>query len=113
MEDIVEKYIIKYSYILGVISLTLALVIRAVDVVAPTMSVIPTKGAGNGIGYKAFVDGTFLFFVTTIASSCYAWSISPSAQQSPSESKWNRQVNNPSELVAGFMNSTGDRGRAK
>jgi hypothetical protein len=98
-----EKYITRWSYHLGVIALVLAVVIRAIDVVAPTMSVIPTKG--DGIGYKAFMDGAFLCFITTIASACYGWVNSQRSQAFPAENAWNRRDGNSDEIARDFVNS--------
>jgi hypothetical protein len=102
-----EKYIIKYSYFMGILALGLALVTRALDVVAPTMNVIHTRG--EGIGYKAFMDGAFLFFVTTIASTCYAWFKSRGLRALAGEDKWKRSVGNPDAVVREFTNTSSAR----
>ncbi len=86
----------KYSYFLGVTSLAMSLVIRVVDVVAPTLSEIPTKG--DGIGYRAFMNGAFLFFVTAIASACYAWFNSQRTQTLQNNIAWNRRVSDRPEM---------------
>ncbi len=66
-----DKFIIKWSHRLGVLALSLALVIRAIDIVNPRFSVIPT--GGDKIGYLAFMHAALLFFITTIATTCYVW----------------------------------------
>ena len=66
-----EKFIINWSYRLGFLFLILTVLARGLDVVAPTMNLIPTKG--DHIGYLAFMHATFLLFGTTIATTCYAW----------------------------------------
>ncbi len=87
----------KYSYILGVISLALSLVIRVVDVVVSNLEhEIPTKG--DGIGYRAFMNGAFLFFVTAIASACYTWVNSQRTQPLQNNNAWNRRVNDRTDM---------------
>jgi len=78
----VDKYIIKWSHRLGVLALALAFVVRAVDIVDPRFSLIPT--GGDNIGYLAFVHAAMLLFLTTIATTCYTWS---SQQESKAASR--------------------------
>jgi hypothetical protein len=103
-----EKYIIKFSYFLGVLALSLALLGRALDVVAPTLNVIHTRG--DSIGYKAFMNGAFLFFVTTIASTCYSWFKSQGLQSLAGEDKWKRNAGNPNTIAPEFVNTTSAHG---
>jgi hypothetical protein len=78
----VDKYIIKWSHRLGVLALALAFFVRAVDIVDPRFSLIPT--GGDNIVYLAFVHAAFLLFLTTIATTCYTWA---SQQESKVASK--------------------------
>ena len=66
-----DKFIIKWSHRSGVLSLGLAFFVRAVDIVDPRFSLIPT--GGDNIGYLAFVHAAVLLFLTTIATTCYTW----------------------------------------
>ncbi|HLJ24933.1 MAG TPA: hypothetical protein VKT71_12545 [Candidatus Acidoferrales bacterium] len=77
-----DRYIIKWSHRLGVLALGLAFFVRAVDIVDPRFSLIPT--GGDNIGYLAFVHAAVLLFLTTIATTCYTWA---SQQESKAESK--------------------------
>ncbi len=65
-----EKHIIRWSYWLGIVSVVLAFVTRALNVLGV---VTLFRGRGNAIGYHTFLDGALLFFVATIATSSYAW----------------------------------------
>lgn len=65
-----EKQIIQWSYWLGVVSFVLALVTRALNVLGVAQLIM---GRGNPIGYRSFLDGAVLFFLTAIATSSYAW----------------------------------------
>ncbi len=78
-----EKYIIKWSYMAGVLALSLAFLVRGIDLVNPHLSLIRT--GGDSIGYLAFMHAAFLLFVTTIAATCYAWFKAQSAQASAPE----------------------------
>lgn len=103
-----EKHIIRWSYFLGVLALALALVTRAMDVVAPSMNVIRTRG--DSIGYRAFMNGALLFFITTIASACYAWFKSQSSQLLLGEDAWSRHKTNPQEIAGDLV--SGDSSQA-
>jgi hypothetical protein len=61
-----EKYILRWSYWLGVISVALALVWRVVVVLAGRLEI---RGLDYMTGYKAGV----LFLLVAIATTCYAW----------------------------------------
>ena len=65
-----EKHIIQWSYWLGVVCVVLALVTRALNVLGVASLVL---GRGNPIGYRSFLDGALLFFLTAIATASYAW----------------------------------------
>jgi len=61
-----EKYILRWSYWLGVISFGIALVWRVVVVLAGRLEI---RGLDYMTGYKAAV----LFLLVAIATACYAW----------------------------------------
>ncbi|HEY2645610.1 MAG TPA: hypothetical protein VGI34_01490 [Candidatus Acidoferrales bacterium] len=100
-----EKYMIKGSYVLGCISLGMALLTRAIDVVNPRFSVIPTTT--DGIGYRAFMNGALLFFITTVASSCYAWFNSKKSEDLAGKEEWNRADGNPVEIARSLVSGNG------
>jgi hypothetical protein len=66
-----KKHIIRYSYWLGVLSFLLALLTRALDILGLPLGNIVTKG--NAVGYRTFLDGSLLFFLTAIATASYVW----------------------------------------
>jgi hypothetical protein len=66
-----EKHIIKWSYWLGISSVALAFLARAVNILGPDSLHFATKG--NPVGYHSFLDGAVLFFLTTIATASYSW----------------------------------------
>jgi hypothetical protein len=68
----VEKHILRWSYWLGVASILLALLTRALDVFGAFPVVL--RGQGDPISFHTFLNGTLIFFLAAIASSCYAWS---------------------------------------
>jgi hypothetical protein len=67
-----EKHIIRYSYWLGVLSVLLALLMRVFNILGLwSLAVISTRGAS--IGYRTFLNGAVLFFLTAIATASYVW----------------------------------------
>jgi hypothetical protein len=68
---IVEKLIARWSYWLGIACLIIAVVWRVLNAFGLLLpiSFIP----GHSIWYLSFFNGSILFFVTTIATACYAW----------------------------------------
>jgi hypothetical protein len=74
----VDKYIIKWSHRMGLVALAMSLMARAIDAINPRLSLIPTTT--DHIGYLAFMHAAFLFFMTTIATTCYVWFNAHSSQ---------------------------------
>jgi hypothetical protein len=66
-----EKRIAQLSYWLGVVCLLIAVVWRIVVAFGRLGSV--TIVAGHTLWYISFFDGSILFFLTTVATACYAW----------------------------------------
>ena len=66
-----KKYIIMWSYRLGFACVVLALVTRGLNALGLSVAEVSTRG--NSIGYRSFLDGAFLFFLTAIATANYAW----------------------------------------
>ena len=73
-----EKLIITYSYWLGILSALLALLTRGLNILGLVVAGIGTRG--NAIGYRTFLDGSTLFFLTAIATASYVWFKSQKAQ---------------------------------
>lgn len=65
-----EKYIIKWSYWLVILSVVLAFLARAVNILGPDSLHFLTKG--NPVGYHSFLDGAVLLFLTAIATASYS-----------------------------------------
>ena len=63
-----EKQVIRWSYLLGVICVVLAVLFRAANAMG-WMGDIHT--AGSSIGYMSFLKGAVLFLLTSIATSGY------------------------------------------
>ena len=63
-----EKHILRWSYVLGVICVALALVFRALDALAWFG---PIRTMGGSVGYMSFLKGALLFLLTSIATSAY------------------------------------------
>lgn len=64
-----EKQLSAIGYWLGIISLVLALIFRALTVLNKIPPFLGAPG-GNALSYKSFMDGAALFFLLTIASWC-------------------------------------------
>ena len=62
-----EKYILRWSYWLGVISLAVALVWRVVIVLAGHVLEM------RGITYMSAFKAGLLFLSVAVATTCYAW----------------------------------------
>ena len=67
----IKKYIIMWSYRLGIACVVLALVTRGLDAFGLPIAEVSTSG--NAIGYRSFLDGALMFFVTAIATASYVW----------------------------------------
>jgi hypothetical protein len=67
---VVEKHIIRTSFWLGSICAVLAVVARALDVLGINTLNFSTRG--SEIGYHTFMDGTFFFYLISIAMTTYA-----------------------------------------
>lgn len=106
-----EKHITKWSYLFGVVALGIAVILRAVDIVNPNISEFSTRGAG--IGYKAFMDGAVLFFITTIASTCYSWSKSQRSQAMVFENRKEQRVRIQGEMMTEFANGQASQENAE
>ena len=61
-----EKQIVPYTYWLGVISMAVALVWRALNAVG-------LKGMVMTITYMTFYKGAVLFFLMAVATTSYSW----------------------------------------
>lgn len=61
----VEKYILRWSYWLGVISVVVALVWRVVDVLVGGFGL-------RGLGYMSAYKAGVLFLLVAVATACYA-----------------------------------------
>ena len=99
-----EKYTVQWSYRLGMVSLVLAVLTRGIDIVAPSMNVIPTNG--DSIGYNAFVHGAMLCFGTTIATTCYVWFNAQEARLRQVESIEKRHAYTPEEILRELVQSS-------
>jgi hypothetical protein len=66
-----EKQIMRLSYWLCLLCAVLALITRCL--IALNFPATLFLGRPGAIGYHAFVDGVTLFFMTTVATACYAW----------------------------------------
>ena len=64
-----EKHIIGWSYWLGMVSLVLGFITRALNFLGTFPGV--TGRGGQPITYQTFLDGAFLLFLTAIATWCY------------------------------------------
>jgi hypothetical protein len=66
-----EKHIMRLSYGLCLLCAVLALIARALTALSLPSVIFP--GNPNGVGYHSFMDGVILFFMTTVATACFAW----------------------------------------
>jgi len=65
-----EKLIARLTYWLGIACLVIAVVWRIVNVFRSWQSSAATAGP---VGHLAFMHGSILFLVATIATACYVW----------------------------------------
>jgi len=65
-----EKLIARLTYWLGIACLVIAVIWRIVNFFRTMQS---PPGAGGPISHLAFMHGSVLFLVATIATACYAW----------------------------------------
>lgn len=71
-----EKLIARWSYWLGMACLVIAVIWKIVDVFRSWHSSAAAAGAAataGPIGHAAFMHGSILFLVATIATACYVW----------------------------------------
>jgi hypothetical protein len=66
-----EKIIARWSYWLGIACLVITLIWRAVNALGFWLPLNVTPG--HTIWYLSFFHASILFFVATIATTCYAW----------------------------------------
>jgi hypothetical protein len=66
-----EKSIARLSFWLGIGCLVIAVIWRAMNALGMLLPVTVTPG--HTVWYLSFFHGSILFFVATIAASCYAW----------------------------------------
>jgi hypothetical protein len=66
-----EKLIARWSYWLGMACLVIAVIWRIVSIFRSWQ---PSTSVGAGpIGHLAFMHGSILFLVATIATTCHIW----------------------------------------
>ncbi len=65
-----QRHIIRGSFWLGSVCATLALIARALDIFGINTLNFSTKG--SEIGYHTFMDGSFLFYLISIALAAYS-----------------------------------------
>jgi hypothetical protein len=66
-----EKHVMRLSYGLCLLCAVLALVARTLAALGLPSTIFP--GSPTGVGYHGFMDGVILFFMTTVATACFAW----------------------------------------
>ena len=66
-----EKQIGRYSYWLGIACLVIAVVWRILNAFGLWLPVNVTPG--HTVWYLSFFHGSILFFVATIATTCFTW----------------------------------------
>jgi hypothetical protein len=67
-----EKHIMRLSYGLCLLSAVLALITRCLMALSIPAQIF-TRSANSAIGYHAFVDGVFLFCMTSLTTAAYVW----------------------------------------
>jgi hypothetical protein len=65
-----EKLIASWTYWLGIACLVIAVVWRIANIFRSWQT---SAASGGSIGHLAFMHGSILFLITTIATACYAW----------------------------------------
>ena len=63
-----EKQLIRWSFLLGVVCVVVAVLLRGLDALG-ILSALSTRG--TAISYMSFVKGALLFLLTSIATSSY------------------------------------------
>jgi hypothetical protein len=67
-----EKYIMRVSYGLCLLSAALALITRGLS--ALNVPAVLFKGSGMAaISYHAFIDGVIVFFMTSLTTAAHVW----------------------------------------
>jgi hypothetical protein len=67
-----EKYIMRASYGLCLLSAALALITRILS--ALNVPAVLFTGSGmSAVSYHSFVDGVILFFMTSLTTAAYVW----------------------------------------
>jgi hypothetical protein len=69
LENEMEKHIIQWSFWLGSICAVVAVIARGLDVLG--INVLNFSTRGSEIGYHTFMDGTFFFYLISIAMTTY------------------------------------------
>lgn len=80
-----EKHIVKGSFWLGSVCAVLAVVARGLDVLGINTLNFSTRG--SEISYHTFMDGTFFFYLISIAMTTYASFISGRRSSPSGDSK--------------------------
>ena len=66
-----ERNIVHWSYWLGIATLVIALVWRAINALGLWLPIDVTPG--HSVWYMSFYKASLLFFIAAIASANYAW----------------------------------------
>ena len=67
-----EKYVMRASYGLCLLSAALALITRILS--ALNVPAVLFTGSGmSAVSYHSFVDGVILFFMTSLTTAAYVW----------------------------------------
>jgi hypothetical protein len=67
-----EKHIMRVSYGLCLLCAVLALITRCLIALKMPAQIF-ASGGNYAIGYHAFIDGVFLFFMTSLTTAAYVW----------------------------------------
>ncbi|HET6142451.1 MAG TPA: hypothetical protein VFE02_03015 [Candidatus Acidoferrales bacterium] len=65
-----EKLVVKWSFWIGSLCAVLAVIARGLDILGINTLNFSTRG--SEIGYHTFMDGTFFFYLISIAVATYA-----------------------------------------
>ncbi len=66
-----EKHVMRLSYGLCLLCAVLALIARVLAAFSLPSQIFP--GNPYGVSYHSFMDGVILFFMTSVATACFAW----------------------------------------